>query len=418
MPLHLVALAAASSLVGATTMVDRPVRAVTPIEEYTIDAGHSIVEFAIGFAFSRVKGRFTQSRGTILYDPTDPTRSSMTIIIDAKSIDTGWPHRDEHLRTDDFFDVDRYPTITFQSERVVRTGQSWRVEGGLTMHGVTKPIAIPFKVTGDGPVRSPESRWKIINAAGTLRIARTAFGIMGGDKHNSWFTKARNATMADSVDIGLEIEAYYADAESHRPAGIVAAAERIRTSGVDAYLTQLRARKTTAPAADWPNAFRGQDFVVRTLIGDDRISDAARLAGALPELFSDNPSAYVIAGYTQLLGRDSAGAAARFTKARDVFRPRPDDPNEKFKQIDDNWYYLDQLVRRSLEWGHLREGAALAKAVTELYPGMAGAYVSYGYALSLTGQKSAAADAFARALQLDPQETRALEYRRYRGVQS
>ena len=75
------------------------------LREYTVDFGHSIVEFSIGFAFSRVKGRFTNAKGTILYDDANPANSSVTMVIEAKSIDTGWPHRDEHLRTDDFFDV-------------------------------------------------------------------------------------------------------------------------------------------------------------------------------------------------------------------------------------------------------------------------------------------------------------------------
>src|SRR5689334_11290825 len=85
------------------------------LQEYTVDAGHSIVEFSVGFALARVKGRFPDTHGTILYDPEHPERSSISVVIETKTIDTGWPHRDEHLRTDDFFDVEKYPTITFQS---------------------------------------------------------------------------------------------------------------------------------------------------------------------------------------------------------------------------------------------------------------------------------------------------------------
>src|SRR4029079_12849252 len=112
------------------------------IQEFAIDGGHTIVEFAIRFAFSRVKGRFTDTKGTILYDPLDPARSSITVVIDAKSLDTGWGHRDEHLRTSDFFDVEKYPTIAFQSDRMTLTQNGWRADGKLTMHGVTRPISI------------------------------------------------------------------------------------------------------------------------------------------------------------------------------------------------------------------------------------------------------------------------------------
>src|SRR5690349_6659921 len=108
------------------------------LEEYVVDAGHSIAEFSIPFAFTRVKGRFTEWHGTVLYDRSSPARSSVTAVIDAKSIDTGWPHRDEHLRTSDFFDVERFPTIVFQSDSLRATSDGWLVDGRLTMHGVTR----------------------------------------------------------------------------------------------------------------------------------------------------------------------------------------------------------------------------------------------------------------------------------------
>ena len=184
-------------------------------QEYAIDAGHSIVEFSIGFAFSRIKGRFTQVKGTILYDPADVAKSSVTVIIETNSLDTGWPHRDEHLRTSDFFDVERFPIVTFQSEQLRRSGETWLAEGPLTMRGVTRRIVIPFRFP-QPPTRSPESRWMILNASGALRLARKDFGILGGDTFNSWFTRARNATMSDSVDIELEIEGWLADHGSAR----------------------------------------------------------------------------------------------------------------------------------------------------------------------------------------------------------
>jgi polyisoprenoid-binding protein YceI len=93
------------------------------LREYSVDYGHTIVEFAIRFAFARVKGRFTGGQGTILYDANAPTNSSIAVVIPSKSIDTGWPHRDEHLRTSDFFDVEKFPTITFQSRRLWQAGE-------------------------------------------------------------------------------------------------------------------------------------------------------------------------------------------------------------------------------------------------------------------------------------------------------
>src|SRR5882672_5841394 len=122
-------------LVPALVSTPREVQALLPVQKglqtYAVDPGHSIVEFSIGFAFSRIKGRFTQSRGTIVYDPWNSDHSSVTIIIETKSLDTGWPHRDEHLRTSDFFDVEQFPTIMFQSRRVSKSGSAWVADGAL-----------------------------------------------------------------------------------------------------------------------------------------------------------------------------------------------------------------------------------------------------------------------------------------------
>src|SRR5262245_35719146 len=102
----------AFALFSAEVAAQQPAIALPPMKsprEYTVDFGHSIVEFSIGFAFNRVKGRFTAAKGAILYDEQNVANSSVTMVIESKSIDTGWPHRDEHLRTDDFFDVEKYP---------------------------------------------------------------------------------------------------------------------------------------------------------------------------------------------------------------------------------------------------------------------------------------------------------------------
>src|SRR5829696_6776269 len=101
--------------VGAAAQVE-----LGALQQYQLDAGHSIFEFSIGFAFTHVKGRFTDPKGSIVYDPAHPERSSVTVIAPSKSLDTGWGNRDRHLKTSDFFDVDKYPTVMFQSTRLRR----------------------------------------------------------------------------------------------------------------------------------------------------------------------------------------------------------------------------------------------------------------------------------------------------------
>ena len=379
--------------------------------EYTVDFGHSIVEFSIPFAFSRVKGRFTSAKGTILYDEANPANSSVTMVIEAKSIDTGWPHRDEHLRTDDFFDVDRYPTIVFQSDRLTRNGDGWLANGQLTMHGVTRPVAIPFRFPRP-PSRSPESGWMVLNADGAMRLRRADFEILGGSKHNSWFNTARAATMGDSVDVSLEIEGYSPDAASQRPASVEAALERVRTNGVQSQIDRLREAKRTRPAETLPGLISGADLVTRGLIASGRVADAVSLSSAFAELFPTETRAAAVHALALAISGDAGGATREFARMKQVFRAPVVDPNERFPQDDETWYYLDQLARTTIEWGYAARGVALARTIAELYPGTARAHTTLGVLLAETGNAKGAAAAYARALEVDGRETRALEWRR------
>ena len=389
----------------------RPAVSSRTLQEYSVDAGHSIVEFSIGFAFSRIKGRFTHSKGTILYDAADPSRSSITVVIDAKTLDTGWPHRDEHLRTSDFFDVEKYPTIVFQSERLTQTATGWRADGQLTMHGVTRPISIPFRLP-QPPTRSPESNWMILNAEGAVRLARADFGILGGSTFNSWFNRARAATMADSVDVTLEIEGWNADAQSQRPAGVEAALNRIRTNGVQSQIDRLVNAQRTQPAASSAGLLTGGDLVTRGLIATGKLQDAVTLSRALTELYPSAARAFVVHGVALALSGDERGARRQYARAKEVFKPVVRDPNEKFPQDDESWWYLDRLARTLLEWNQAATAVPVAQTIADLYPDIARAHTTLGVALAAVGDTRGAAAAYARALAVDPNETRALEYRR------
>ena len=381
------------------------------LREYTVDFGHSIVEFSIPFAFSRVKGRFTSAKGTILYDEANPAKSSVTMVIEAKSIDTGWPNRDEHLRTDDFFDVDKYPTIVFQSEHLTPRGDGWVVEGQLTMHGVTKAVAIPFHFLR-APVRSPESGWMVLNADGGVRLKRADFGILGGSTHNAWFDKARAATMADSVDISLEIEGYSVDAASQRPASVEAVLQRVQTNGVQSQIDRLAEAKRTRPAGAQAGLVNGGDLVARGLIATGRVADAVRFSAAFAELFPTETRAAAVHALALAISGDAAGSAREYARMKQIFRPPVLDPNERFPQDDETWYYLDQLARATVEWGHAAQGVSLARTVAELYSGTARAHTTLGVILAETGDRKGAAAAYAAALGVDARETRALEWRR------
>src|SRR5919201_5086215 len=129
--------------------------AVGPAAQVTtwqIDSAHSLVEFSVRHMMvATVKGRFTDVKGAIRLDPDDLDRSSVDVEIGAASITTGDAQRDGHMRSPDFLDVERFPTICFVSTRVERQGTDRaRLIGNLTIHGVTREVALDVEFNGSG----------------------------------------------------------------------------------------------------------------------------------------------------------------------------------------------------------------------------------------------------------------------------
>jgi len=120
------------------------------VTRYEADVAHSNVGFSIPIlgGLSHVRGKFSDFAVQITYDDADVTKSSVSAVIKAASIDTGIERRDTHLRNPDFFDVEKFPEITFQSKRVEKQGKDFVAHGTFTMHGVSKEIALPFTVNG------------------------------------------------------------------------------------------------------------------------------------------------------------------------------------------------------------------------------------------------------------------------------
>ncbi len=382
-------------------------RNLASLQQYQLDAGHSIFEFSIGFAFTHVKGRFTDPKGSIMYDPANPENSSVTIVAPSKSLDTGWGNRDRHLRTSDFFDVERYPTVMFQSTRLRRNGGDFLMDGNLTMHGVTKAITIPLVLPS--PRRSAESGWMILVANTTFRIARKDFGITGGDRYNAWFNAARQATMADTADVSIEIEGWWQDAFVQRTA-VAAAVTRVKTLGVQAQLDTVRSRLKPFPDSVLMNHFLGADYLVREMLEEDPAM-AVQLAAAWPSIFKGSRT-YAVYAHALAAAGDSVAATRQYAEAKRTFRRTPVDPDEKFPQDDPEWYWLDNLVRTSFERGHIAAARGLARYAAEMFPHIARSQATYGWTLALSGDMRAAAAQLAKAIQADPNDTRALEYQR------
>jgi len=118
------------------------------VRQYPVDTNHSTVGFTVSImgGLSKVNGKFTDFTVDITNDEKDITKSSVSVVIKAASINTGVTERDNHLRTADFFDVEKYPEITFHSTRIEKKGEQVSCIGTFTRHGVSKQIALPFTV--------------------------------------------------------------------------------------------------------------------------------------------------------------------------------------------------------------------------------------------------------------------------------
>ncbi|MEO5754067.1 MAG: YceI family protein [Chthoniobacterales bacterium] len=167
---------------------------------YKLDPVHSSISFKVRHFFSYVNGSFKKFEGTIQVDPDHPEKSSVTATIDAASIDTQNEKRDQHLQSEDFFDVAKFPTITFKSKSVKQTGaDSADIVGDLTLHGVTKEITLHAKFLGKGTglQGKPISGWQVTPEP----IKRSDYGL-------TW-TKAVEGTavVGEEVTISIDIEA-------------------------------------------------------------------------------------------------------------------------------------------------------------------------------------------------------------------
>lgn len=168
---------------------------------YTLDPVHTTVGFKVKhLMIANVKGDFEKFAGTVIIDEKDITKSNVTVSIEMASINTSNAKRDEHLRSGDFFDVAKFPVMTFQSTKVERSGaDTLKVTGNLTIKGVTKQVVL----TVEGPsaeIKSPQGVVKR-GASAVAKINRQDFGV-------SWNKKldAGAVVVGDEVQISIEAE--------------------------------------------------------------------------------------------------------------------------------------------------------------------------------------------------------------------
>ncbi|NJP51722.1 YceI family protein [Streptomyces sp. SBST2-5] len=144
--------------------------------DYTIDPAHTTLGFTARHAMvTNVKGEFREFSGTLHLDGTDPSKSTASIDVVMDSIDTGNADRDDHLRSADFFDTQKYPTMTFRSTRAEALGgDDYRITGDLTIRGVTKPVTIDLEF--NGAARDPFGNERV-GFEGKAEILRSDWGL-------------------------------------------------------------------------------------------------------------------------------------------------------------------------------------------------------------------------------------------------
>ena len=298
-------------LVAASSPASGEVAA--PVRELAIDAGHSTVAFSVPFLYGAVRGEFDEVHGTILL-PADPRAigtAATAIVIQTASLHTGSAHRDEHLRSDDFFDAARFPVISFHSRTVTPRGAGFVLAGPLTLHGVTREVAIPCAVTLP-PTRDPHG---MILAAfhGSLELARRDFGIAGGSAHNPWFDALRSATMGDTVTITLEVHAWMPDPD-HPEAVLARSLHRVDSLGVDSLASRLGALLARDSIA-----FRAQaasvDLLGRLMLQRGQVREGSALLHAMARLQPRSATAAVGAGIAEEAKGDAQRAAAWYRAA-------------------------------------------------------------------------------------------------------
>ena len=168
-------------------------------ETFKIDPAHSTIAFKVRHLLGSAKGKFTKFNGTIDVDREQPEKSSVTVSIQVASIDTGIAKRDQHLRSEDFFNVQKFPEITFKSRQVKQAGPTAEITGDLTMRGVTREITLRVLLLGmpESAGKNQTTRWRVTTAP----IKRSQFGL-------TWSKSVEAVSMiGEDVSIDIEIEA-------------------------------------------------------------------------------------------------------------------------------------------------------------------------------------------------------------------
>lgn len=192
------ALLAAPQAAQKPTATAQPSKAELATGTWSVDKAHTDIAFTIAhLGVSKTRGSFTDFDGSVTANGTKPENSSVQFTIKTASINTGNTARDEHLRSKDFFEAEKYPEITFKSTKISKTKNGFTALGNLTMHGVTKPVSLPFTVTG------PQKGFK-----GELHMGiETAVALNRKDYGLTWNSIVEGSqAVGDTVNVTISME--------------------------------------------------------------------------------------------------------------------------------------------------------------------------------------------------------------------
>jgi polyisoprenoid-binding protein YceI len=254
---------------------------------------------------SKVRGAFAMYAGTLMYDSAAIDRSSVSAIILARSISTNHEGRDRHLRSPDFFDVEKYPHITFRSVAIRRAPSGFIADGDFTMHGVTKRLALPFTLV-NAPTADAWGNRRMTYQA-NVRLSRKEFGILGTAFWNSEFDPGRMA-VSDEVDVELLVSATIPNTDRWSDVVGDSLLKDMEAGGVTPTLQRLRTARTSNPKIDSISPF-SYTVVAEKLANRGRIKDALTVYESAIEL---RPQALLLqARHAALLAK--AGETPRAT---------------------------------------------------------------------------------------------------------
>jgi len=187
--------------VAAILMAAMALQSSAATTTWKIDPAHTAAQFAVKhMMISTVRGEFKGVTGTVIWDDQDVTKSSVDVTIDAKTVNTGEDKRDQDLRSANFFDVEKFPTLTFKSKKVEAAGAGkLKITGDLTMHGVTKEVVLDV----EGPSAAVKDPWGMTRSAAsaTTKVNRQDYGV----KWNKDLDGG-GVVVSDSVTITIDLE--------------------------------------------------------------------------------------------------------------------------------------------------------------------------------------------------------------------